>query len=129
MKVIGLLLGFVSLVLIIAYSYTQEIRNYVFRDQVIVRPAGVLMSSVLIKRVGELGTDTTIIFNEGKQQAYKASKPGFNRFIVSVDNTELAQFEQFVNSALSKHDYVFQLYRQQDSIFVRLQIFGPDQAN
>ena len=128
MKVIAWLLGFVSMVLIIAYSYTQEIRNYVFRDQVIVRPKGVLLNSIQIKRVGELGADTTIIFNNGEQQIHKVSKPGFNRFVVSVDNIERAFFEQYVSSELSKHDYVYELYIQQDSVFVRLRIFGPDQA-
>jgi hypothetical protein len=86
------------------------------------------VKSVQIKRVGELGSDTTFIFYEGKQQLYKVTQPGFNRFIVSVDNIERAQFEQFVNSDISKHNYVYELYRQQDSVFVSLRIFGPDQA-
>ncbi|MTI40113.1 hypothetical protein [Fulvivirga lutimaris] len=128
MKVVAWLLGFVCLVLVIAFSYTQEIRNYIFRDQVVVRPKGILIKSIQIKRVGEQGSDTIVVFKDGEQQRLKASEPGLNRFIVFVDNQKRAQFEQFVSSPISKHDYVYQLHRQQDSIFVGLQIFGPDQA-
>ncbi|MEQ9165023.1 MAG: hypothetical protein RLO12_02100 [Fulvivirga sp.] len=128
MKVVAWLLGFVSLVLIIAYSFKQDIRNYIFRDEIIVRPKGILMQSIQIKRVGELSTDSIVVFKDGEQQKLKVTEPGLNRFIVFVDNKEQAQFEQFVASPISKHNYVYQLLRQQDSIFVGLQIFGPDQA-
>lgn len=128
MRVVAWLLGFVSLVLIIAYSFKQDIRNYIFRDEVIVRPRGVLMQSIQIKRVGEVSTDSTVVFKKGEQQGLKVTEPGLNRFIVFVDNKEKAQFEQFVYSDISKHEYVFDLSRQQDSIFVKLRIFGPDQA-
>lgn len=127
MKIIAWLLAFVGTVLIIAFSFKSEIRDYLFRDNIIVRPTGVLLNSVKIDRVGESGGDTLIIFSESIQQQNKVSKPGFNKFIVSADGVELAEFEHFVSSAISKHDYVFELHRQQDSVFVKLQIFGPDQ--
>ena len=128
MKAIAWLLGVVSILLIIAYSYTQEMRNYIFRDEIIVRPKGVLLNSIQINRVGELGLDTVIVFKDGEQQQLKVTEPGYNKFIIYVDRQERAYFEQFVYSEIAKHDYIYELTRQQDSIAVQLRIFGPDKA-
>jgi hypothetical protein len=128
MKTIIWFLGSIIFLLGLSYLLINGFGDNLLKDNLIVRVRGIDRNQIQINWVSESKTDTLLIFDKGQQVSRKIGKVGLNTFLLNYHNRQIASFHQFITSKLAMHDYVFEINEVNDSIFVDLQIFGPDQS-
>ena len=121
--------GSIIFLLGLSYLLIIGIGDNLLKDNLIVRVRkGVDSQQIQINWVSESKTDTLLIFNNGQQIRRKIGKVGLNTLLLTYNQRPLAEFDQFITTKLAMHDYIFEIIEVNDSIFVDLQILGPDQS-
>ncbi len=128
MKALFWLLGITTLILVIGFASKNSLREFLYKDQFIVRPRGIELNRIKIRQTAEGSVDTLTVYNGERRETATFRKRGLNTFLVYKDDMLITTFEQFKRTEWATHQYLFEIIIQQDSSTVNLHISGPDQS-
>lgn len=120
-------LSICTLMFVVVYIFEDNIRRSFFPNHVLLNSRGEADPGLVrIDWTAEGSKDTVTIY-ESRQDLnaiYEAQER--NVFMVYYKGKRIGHFEHFKSNAFHPHTYVFELLLQDDSVYLDLNISGPD---